>query len=619
LGPVFRAYDPEGERLVAVKLFRLDLPPERVHQLVAEFEAVVAARLTHPGIATPVATGILEASAYLAQEFVPAESLDTIIREHGALSVTDALRAAEQLASALDFAAAADVAHGGLHPRDVLLQGDQARLAGLGVVRALERVGAAAPVRRPYTAPERIGGTAWSSRADVFSLAALVHEMLWARRVSGMGQEAVESFTEIAGADLGKVRQAFARALDESPDARFATAGGFVEALKSAFCEQPSARHQSPATSHQSPATSHQSEATSPKPPTSSDQPPATSDQPPATSKNIRQARRAARPPTVDRSEPPVDRRPATDIELRLPLEAPTIFGERELPKVMPASALAAVEPTLPGNWPLAIALTIGVAVGFAAGYGVGMRGRSGAPQPTQAMAVPDVKPDSASTLKADAARGATAAAGVSAAVPPAPVTAAPVAKPALVPAAPVAKPDARAAKVAAAPVVVTGSVVVKSTPAGATVLVDGKDYGRTPLTVRDLAPGAHRVQVARDGFASEDRRVTITAAKSQALTVQLARARSASPAATKPSTAAAPAPAVAGGRGPGPLIVESRPPGAKVFVDGRLVGTTPTSVAGLAAGEHAVQLEHEGYRNWSSSVRIEGSEPSRVTASLEK
>jgi len=186
LGPVFRAYDPEGERLVAVKLFRLDLPPERVHQLVAEFEAVVAARLTHPAIAAPVATGIVEASAYLAQEFVPAESLDTVIREHGALSVADALRAAEQLAGALDFAAAADVEHGGLHPRDVLLQGDQARLAGFGVVRALERVGVAAPVRRPYTAPERIGGTVWSNRADVFSLAALVHEMLWARRVSGM-------------------------------------------------------------------------------------------------------------------------------------------------------------------------------------------------------------------------------------------------------------------------------------------------------------------------------------------------------------------------------------------------------------------------------------------------
>jgi len=38
---VFRAYDATRERLVAVKLFKLDLPPERAHQLVAEFERLI--------------------------------------------------------------------------------------------------------------------------------------------------------------------------------------------------------------------------------------------------------------------------------------------------------------------------------------------------------------------------------------------------------------------------------------------------------------------------------------------------------------------------------------------------------------------------------------------------
>src|SRR5512138_2192249 len=42
LGPVFRAFDPEHDRLVAVKLFKLDLPPERVHQLIAAFEKLIA-------------------------------------------------------------------------------------------------------------------------------------------------------------------------------------------------------------------------------------------------------------------------------------------------------------------------------------------------------------------------------------------------------------------------------------------------------------------------------------------------------------------------------------------------------------------------------------------------
>src|SRR6266851_1671550 len=81
LGPVFRAYDPESDRLVAVKLFRLDLPPERVHRLVAEFEELIAASLTHRGIAAPVATGICEAQPFLALQYVAAESLDVAIRD----------------------------------------------------------------------------------------------------------------------------------------------------------------------------------------------------------------------------------------------------------------------------------------------------------------------------------------------------------------------------------------------------------------------------------------------------------------------------------------------------------------------------------------------------------
>src|SRR3989442_12580630 len=57
LGPVFRAYDSDRDRLVAVKVLRLDLPPERMHQLVAELERLIGARLAHPAIAAPISTG----------------------------------------------------------------------------------------------------------------------------------------------------------------------------------------------------------------------------------------------------------------------------------------------------------------------------------------------------------------------------------------------------------------------------------------------------------------------------------------------------------------------------------------------------------------------------------
>jgi hypothetical protein len=72
-------------------------------------------------------------------------------------------------------------------------------------------------------------------------------------------------------------------------------------------------------------------------------------------------------------------------------------------------------------------------------------------------------------------------------------------------------------------------------------------------------------------------------------------------------------------GRFVGKLSVESRPDGAHVFLDGKPVGTTPLTMPSVSAGEHAIRIEREGYRRWSSSVRIVAGEQNRLTASLER
>ena len=65
--------------------------------------------------------------------------------------------------------------------------------------------------------------------------------------------------------------------------------------------------------------------------------------------------------------------------------------------------------------------------------------------------------------------------------------------------------------------------------------------------------------------------------------------------------------------------VGDSRPQGATVFIDGKLAGATPLSVPAVPAGDHAVRLEREGYRRWTSSVRIVAPGQNRVTASLER
>jgi hypothetical protein len=155
---------------------------------------------------------------------------------------------------------------------------------------------------------------------------------------------------------------------------------------------------------------------------------------------------------------------------------------------------------------------------------------------------------------------------------------------------------------------------LVRSTPLGARVLIDGREYGRTPLTVGNLSRGAHNVRVVRDGYEPDERQVTVTSAqRAHSMTVRLSPQRVA-PVKSVATTASRPAAPSAA-----PLTVESRPAGAAVFLDGRLVGTTPLVVPGVVAGEHALHLDRDGYQRWSSTIRIVTTEKNRVTASLDR
>jgi len=214
---------------VAVKLYKLNLPPERTDQFVARLQRLVEADLAHPAMATPILAGVVDASPFLAQDFVAADALDTIVREFGAAPVADAARVATQLAGALDFAAAVGVFHGALHPRDILLASDDARLTGLGVAQAQEAVGLVPPVRPPYAAPERVAGEAWDRRADVYSLAVVIAEMMTGRRTSSAA--ALDTLFDAAD-NRAALRAVFDRATAQRPADRFESALAFADALK---------------------------------------------------------------------------------------------------------------------------------------------------------------------------------------------------------------------------------------------------------------------------------------------------------------------------------------------------------------------------------------------------
>ncbi|HEX3644237.1 MAG TPA: PEGA domain-containing protein [Vicinamibacterales bacterium] len=552
LGPVFRAYDSTRERLVAVKLFKLDLPPERAHHLAAEFEQLIAAGIEHPAVVAPLATGISGVSAFLAQDYVAADSLDLAVREYGPAPAGSALRVAAQLAGALDAAAAAQIAHGALHPRDVLLSSDDTRLTGLGVTRALEKAGVIAPVRRPYSAPERIAGGDWDRRADVFSLAALMHELMWGRRVSGLGAKAAGSLTAIAGSDLAALQGVFARALAENRDDRFESALEFAEALRAAcpgvaVAPEPAVVHKRRAVREEAP--------------------------------------RLPLGEVVEEAVPEIEYQAAPEMSHEpLPFEPPALMPAGLVTGHDP-DAMSAIDRTRSAVWPLVLALVVGIAIGFAGGFFAGSREQ---PSTVAAAAPTVVAPEGQnSELRTQNSELRTRNSEPK-------------------------KQESAISNLQSA--ASEGRLRVRSRPVGAHVVVDGKDYGVTPAVVPDLARGAHRVTITRDGFATLERRFVISSARpAQSMTVTLLRAGAATPA----RSVAADAPAAS--RFTGALAVDSRPAGARVFVDNKVVGTTPMALPAVSAGSHVIRLEHDGYLRWSSSVRVIASEQNRVTASLER
>jgi hypothetical protein len=143
---------------------------------------------------------------------------------------------------------------------------------------------------------------------------------------------------------------------------------------------------------------------------------------------------------------------------------------------------------------------------------------------------------------------------------------------------------------------------VVRSSPSGAQVFVNGRRRGTTPLALRDLAPGTYTVRVAREGYTDTSQRVSIGRSSIREVTLRLPRRTPA----TSPTFT-------------GSLYVDSRPSGARVLIDGKEVGVTPVQIAQVRAGAHVVRLELTGHRTWTASARVVAGQVARVTGSLER
>jgi serine/threonine-protein kinase len=248
---VYLAEDLRHERPVALKVLLPELAaalgPERFQR-----EIKLAARLQHPHILGVHDSGEAAGRLWFAMPFVEGESLRDRLRRERQLAVDDALRIGREAAAALDYAHRHGVIHRDIKPENILLTADGDTLvADFGIARALagdeeHLTQTGLSVGTPaYMSPEQASGDkALDARTDIYSLAAVVYEMLAGEApFTGPSAQAVamKRLTEAPpSVRRGRptvpeaVDEAIRRALAPLPADRFATAGEFGRALQPA-------------------------------------------------------------------------------------------------------------------------------------------------------------------------------------------------------------------------------------------------------------------------------------------------------------------------------------------------------------------------------------------------
>src|SRR5215469_6414258 len=211
MGEVYRARDTRLERTVAIKVLPKELSADSVRKQRFEPEAKTISSLNHPNICTLHDIGSQDGVDYLVMECVEGETLAKRL-EKGPLPLEQVLKYGAQIADALDKAHHAGIVHRDLKPGNIMLTATGAKLLDFGLARpvapaaTLATLTMAAPAQPPvtqegtivgtfhYMSPEQVEGKEVDGRSDIFSLGAVLYEMLTGKRAfEGKSQLSVAS------------------------------------------------------------------------------------------------------------------------------------------------------------------------------------------------------------------------------------------------------------------------------------------------------------------------------------------------------------------------------------------------------------------------------------------
>ncbi len=248
MGMVYLARDRRIGRKVALKTVHInekfddDSEANEFYQRLQR-EAELCGALQHPNIVTLYEPGYEnDVIAWLATEYVEGENLRDYMRKRKPLPLDEALRIVEGILRGLAYAHAKGIVHRDIKPANILLTGThEAKIADFGIARPLDSnlTAVGEMLGTPsYMSPEQVRCQPVTMRSDLFSVGAVLYEMLTgvkafgASDVTGILRNVVESTPKPAHEANPNVPPALSafceRLYAKNPDDRFASA---IEAL----------------------------------------------------------------------------------------------------------------------------------------------------------------------------------------------------------------------------------------------------------------------------------------------------------------------------------------------------------------------------------------------------
>jgi serine/threonine protein kinase/DNA-binding beta-propeller fold protein YncE len=252
---VYRAYDLQLDRQVALKILDPALAEDSEFQQRFIRESKAAAAVDHPHIIPVFAAGEADGVLFIAMRYVAGADVHTLLDAEGPLPAGRAVDIAAQVASALDTAHDRGLVHRDVKPANMLRDRStgphsehvylsdfglsKKALAGVALTATGQLVGTL-----DYVAPEQIENRPVDGRADLYGLACATFEMLAGAPPFNRDQSLAVLWAQLSEPpppltarrpDLpAAVNEVMTRALAKSPDARYQRCLDFVQALRAA-------------------------------------------------------------------------------------------------------------------------------------------------------------------------------------------------------------------------------------------------------------------------------------------------------------------------------------------------------------------------------------------------